>query len=211
MMPTISEIPAFRCGNSTVNQCATDCKPVFYSEPGTSIVTEWSLVCNRRILLTLPDSLFMVGFVLGALIGGPLTDIFGRRKNCIANSFGMALSMAFALLPGGVNVFSTMRLFQGYFSARFRIYLLLIKSLCLFESLAQPNALGACYNAIYCSFIEFIPRHLRAPILPIVDSCSGFASIFVGVAGVLFKKWRHTIWFYTANMTLRFEALRLKI
>ena len=98
MMPTISEIPAFRCGNSTVNQCSADCKPVFYSEPGTSIVTEWSLVCNRRILLTLPDSLFMVGFVLGALIGGPLTDIFGRRKNCIANSFGMATVQFYTLI-----------------------------------------------------------------------------------------------------------------
>ena len=118
MMPTISEVPAFRCGNYTVNQCVADCKPVFYSEPGASIVTEWYLVCNRRILLTLPDSLYMVGEVFGALIGGPLTDIFGRRKNCIANSFGMAFSMAFALLPGGVNVFSTMRLFQGYFSVR---------------------------------------------------------------------------------------------
>ena len=122
MVPTISEISVFRCGNSSVNQCTKSCTPVFDGEPGTSIVTEWSLVCERRILLTLPDTLYMVGEVFGALIGGPLTDLFGRRKNCIANSFGMALSMGFALLPGGVNVFSTMRLFQGYFSVRIQQY-----------------------------------------------------------------------------------------
>ena len=121
MMPTISEIPTFRCGNFTNDQCTDDCVPIFESDPGVSIVSEWSLVCDRRILLTLPDSLYMVGQVFGSLVGGPLTDIFGRRKNCIANSFGMALSMGFALLPGGVNVFSSMRLFQGYFSVRFRL------------------------------------------------------------------------------------------
>ena len=151
MMPTISEIPAFRCENSSINQCTENCKPSFDNEPGSSIVSDWSLVCDRRILLALPDSLYMVGQVFGSLVGGPLTDAFGRRKNCIANSLGMALSMAFTLLPGGVNVFSSMRLFHGYFSVRFskldfhvvQIFL----NLCL----------GACYNAIYVSFIELVP------------------------------------------------------
>lgn len=83
-MPTLSIIPSFTCNTTNDSQCADGCVPVF-EETESSIVSEFSLVCNNRLLRTLPDSLFMAGFLLGALFGGPLTDRFGRRKNCIVN------------------------------------------------------------------------------------------------------------------------------
>ena len=39
--------------------------------------------------------------------------------------------------------------------------------------------------------------------LPIFDAGSGLSSIINGVTGIVFTKWKHTIWFYAANMSLR--------
>ena len=107
-----------------------------------SIVPEWELICSRQIYLTLPDTLYMIGNMVGCIVGVPLTDLFGRRKNAIGNMLGMTVSMLLCLLPGGVMVFASVRLFQGYFSA-------------------------AAYNAVYCSFIEYVPKTKRAMIVPL--------------------------------------------
>ena len=108
-----------------------------------SIVPEWELICSRQIYLTLPDTLYMIGNVIGSFVGAPLTDLYGRRKNLIGNMVGMTVSMLLCLVPGGVMVFASVRIFQGYFSA-------------------------AAYNAVYCSFVEHIPKAKRAMIVPLL-------------------------------------------
>jgi len=121
----------------------------------------------------------MIGQVIGTFIGGPLTDLYGRRKNAIGNVLGMTISMLMSLIPGGIFMFSAARLLQGYFYA-------------------------AGYNAVYVIFIEYLPKKKRAMVAPFIDMASGFSSIFVGLAGFIFTSWRHTILFYSVNLFLCF-------
>ena len=157
-----------------------------------SIVSEWDLVCSRQIYITLPDTMFMVGNMLGSFIGAPLTDLYGRRKTAFGNMLGMTASLLLCLVPGGIGPFITFRLLQGYF-------------------------FSTAYNAIYCIFVEYLPKSKRAMIVPLLgsyfsktnkftklDMASGFASIYVGIAGLFFTDWRHTIWFYGATSFLCF-------
>ena len=45
----------------------------------STVVTEWSLVCGRKPLLSMLQSLLMIGGVVGSVPGGQLADRFGRR------------------------------------------------------------------------------------------------------------------------------------
>ena len=105
--------------------------------------SEFGLICDNRVLLSLPDSFYMIGQVTGSLLGSPLVDFFGRRKNAIANMFGMAVSMLATLGSPNVHVFSVIRIFQGHFSA-------------------------ACYNSVYCLFVEYLPSSKRSMIIPLL-------------------------------------------
>ena len=185
-MPTVSYTPEFECESAEVtfnatSQCTEDCKPKFPNKV-ESIVSEWSLVCNRQILITLPDSLYMGGKTLGAIIVGPLIDRFGRRVSSILSMFGFAISLGVPLFSIGFNGFCSMRLFQGFFSA-------------------------ACYNAIQCLFIELLPVNLRAPLSPLIDCSSGLGSVLVGVTGIVFSEWRHTFWTYVSYAIVCFICL----
>ncbi|XP_043212886.1 organic cation transporter protein-like [Amphibalanus amphitrite] len=45
----------------------------------STVVTEWNLVCGRKPMLSMLQSVLMLGGIAGALLGGQLTDRFGRR------------------------------------------------------------------------------------------------------------------------------------
>ena len=52
----------------------------------STVVTEWDLVCERKILAQSISSMFNIGAIIGALCSGPLADRFGRRTLMIAAS-----------------------------------------------------------------------------------------------------------------------------
>ncbi|XP_043210439.1 organic cation transporter protein-like [Amphibalanus amphitrite] len=45
----------------------------------STVVTEWNLVCGRKPMLSMLQSVLMLGGIVGSLLGGQLTDRFGRR------------------------------------------------------------------------------------------------------------------------------------
>ena len=45
----------------------------------TTVVTEWNLVCGRKPLLSMLQSWFMIGGIIGSILGGQLADRYGRR------------------------------------------------------------------------------------------------------------------------------------
>ncbi|NXP79042.1 S22AD protein, partial [Ramphastos sulfuratus] len=77
------------------------CRSGWVYPPGQppSLLTEFDLVCNRKDLKDISQSIYMVGLVLGAMIFGTLSDRIGRRpvfliSTCLQGLFGLGAAFA---------------------------------------------------------------------------------------------------------------------
>ncbi|ELT95861.1 hypothetical protein CAPTEDRAFT_115175 [Capitella teleta] len=91
-------------GNSTVEienigqmrQCD---RWVYSDEPyGRTTVMEWNLVCSNGWLRALASSVYMLGFLVGAIGFGSLADRIGRKK-------GFLISIVFMIVSGSIASF----------------------------------------------------------------------------------------------------------
>ncbi|XP_058037750.1 solute carrier family 22 member 13-like [Ahaetulla prasina] len=72
---------------------------VYPSKPQPSLVTQFSLVCDRKDLIDISQSIFMSGLLVGAMVLGPLSDWYGRRPIALLSLFlegvsGVAVAFA---------------------------------------------------------------------------------------------------------------------
>lgn len=79
----------------------------------STIVTEWDLVCSRRVLRQLAQSLYMVGVLLGAIVFGHLADRLGRRKVLILNYLQIAVTGVCAAFAPSFPIYCAFRLLSG--------------------------------------------------------------------------------------------------
>ncbi|XP_048806559.1 solute carrier family 22 member 13-like [Lagopus muta] len=65
-----------------------------------SLLTEFDLVCDRKDLSDVSQSIYMVGLLIGSIIFGPLSDRIGRRPVLLISIYGHCLfSFVIAFLP----------------------------------------------------------------------------------------------------------------
>ncbi|XP_077967854.1 organic cation transporter protein-like isoform X2 [Styela clava] len=79
-----------------------------FEEGRSSIVTEWDLVCDRAWILPLITMLYMSGVLVGSLMGGSLSDRFGRKPTFL---FGTLFMFVFLGLCG---VSTSPQMFAGF-------------------------------------------------------------------------------------------------
>ncbi|KAH7320201.1 major facilitator superfamily domain-containing protein [Stachybotrys elegans] len=128
---------------------------------------------TSRLQLPLPISLYLVGFVVGALIWGPLSEHFGRRNLTLATLGFLAIfTMACALAPSW-PVFLVFRLICGIFAAS----PIAVVAGIMADIYGEPRTRGRAF-AIFMATTVFGP--LFAPII------SGFVAPAIG--------WRWSFW-----------------
>ncbi|KAK7476393.1 hypothetical protein BaRGS_00032393, partial [Batillaria attramentaria] len=102
--------------NVTMETGITQCSRFVY-DPSTyksSVVTQWGLVCERRIYRSHARMILMAGLLVGAISTGIIADIIGRKKALMAMVAMMAASsIAVSWAPSFV-VYVILRFITGF-------------------------------------------------------------------------------------------------
>jgi len=95
--------------------CSDGCQTYEFLDNDTSVVTEWSLVCDRRYLSALLNTIYFVGVTMGSLVCGALADMWGRRKLILACLYLQGIFGTSLYLASNLEMFMVLRLIQGFF------------------------------------------------------------------------------------------------
>lgn len=80
---------------------------------GSTIVTDWDLVCGRDGLVPLSTSVFMFGVMFGALFVTPAADYFGRKGVMITCVLVQSLLGVVLMFSNGIILFTVLRFLIG--------------------------------------------------------------------------------------------------
>ncbi|CAD5114785.1 DgyrCDS3827 [Dimorphilus gyrociliatus] len=153
--------------NSTSTQELTKCKSWSYEDTyGVNIVTKWDLVCDRDWMRATAQSIYMVGFMIGAFSFGQISDKIGRKKSLL-------IAILIVIIFGSCAIFA-----QDYWT---------------FTLLRAISGIGAAgsYTVGFVLCLEPIGKNHRLipGILYQVPFCSGF--VIVSGLACLFKNYKH--------------------
>lgn len=108
---------SFECAvpNNLTDKCSDECTQLSYDRSifKETIVTEWNLVCGKRYLASLVQTLFMFGILVGNIIFGIWSDKVGRRPPLV---FSVLMQLFCGVLDAFVPwfwVFCTFRFLLG--------------------------------------------------------------------------------------------------
>uniref|UniRef100_UPI00358EACB6 solute carrier family 22 member 6-B-like n=1 Tax=Myxine glutinosa TaxID=7769 RepID=UPI00358EACB6 len=85
------------------------------SQHSSTIVTEWDLVCERRVLKQMAQSVYMGGVLVGALLLGALSDRYGRHTIMVISHLGIVASGIWAFFAPTFLVYMLARFTDGMF------------------------------------------------------------------------------------------------
>ncbi|TKR86894.1 hypothetical protein L596_011394 [Steinernema carpocapsae] len=104
-----------RCLQLTVARNESDCEPQLEAQFG-SVNYEFDLVCQDRILVKNSISIQMFGAMVGALVFGQVSDLFGRKKALMICLVGMLLFSMVSSCVGSLFAFTASRFFVMMFT-----------------------------------------------------------------------------------------------
>ena len=116
MNATFASLPSETPQCHPSNDNNTDCKRWVYDNSvyESTVVTEWDLVCDRKPMLSMLQSILMLGGIAGALTGGKLSDKFGRRPVFLPTMLLLIVCSFSVALVGDYVSFAVIRGFTGF-------------------------------------------------------------------------------------------------
>uniref|UniRef100_UPI00358FC7F4 solute carrier family 22 member 6-B-like n=1 Tax=Myxine glutinosa TaxID=7769 RepID=UPI00358FC7F4 len=85
------------------------------SEFRSTIVTEWNLVCDKRAMKRMAQSVYMGGLLVGGFLMGGLADKIGRRTIMLTSNFLVGVSGITAAFAPTFALYTVARFFDGMF------------------------------------------------------------------------------------------------
>ncbi|XP_063800270.1 solute carrier family 22 member 6-B-like [Pseudophryne corroboree] len=135
------------------------------SEFSATIINQWDLVCSRRRMRQLAQSIYMAGVLVGSIVFGGLSDKFGRRP---------------------LNIWSNLQMFVSglcaAFAPNYTVY-------CVFRFLTGVALSGIVLNS-YSLIVEWIPTQTRAFILTGTGYCYTIGQLVLVGLAYLIQDWR---------------------
>ena len=113
------------------NECpanrAAKCTEITFETDGEStVVSEWSLICDSASLGPAVMSVFMFGVLVGALIMGLLADALGRRKTLFYCTVSIMIVNSLSGLSSSFPVYLFLRFVDGFFVSGFILSLFVL-------------------------------------------------------------------------------------
>ncbi|XP_045499055.1 organic cation transporter protein-like isoform X1 [Colias croceus] len=86
------------------------------SEVGDTIISEWGLVCDKASLTNLAEVVFLIGVGIGGVVGGWISDRFGRKRILMAMAATQSALAILSLLVSSYVQYVIVRLIMGLVS-----------------------------------------------------------------------------------------------
>nr|XP_021324940.1 solute carrier family 22 member 4 isoform X2 [Danio rerio] len=153
----ITDIPRERCEDGWVYSA-----DVYHS----TIVSEWDLVCDSEWRVPLASSTLYMGYLLGSIVSGQLSDRFGRKKVLFGSLAAEALLMFAQSFSPSWLIFCVLYFFIGAFQISLYITAFVLGNEVLSGSLRVLfTTLGAflhyCVGYMLLPWVAFAIRHWR--------------------------------------------------
>lgn len=104
--------------NLEKNQCSSNgtCSAgyMFDDEDDHTIVSEWSLICDRKMYAPLASTFYFIGLAIGAFVCGLFSDRFGRKPTLLLCLYGQGIIGLLLSIVNDVNLFIALRFIQGF-------------------------------------------------------------------------------------------------
>ncbi|CAL4081191.1 unnamed protein product, partial [Meganyctiphanes norvegica] len=83
----------------------------------TTVVGDWNLVCNQKFLMSVVQSTYMSGVLIGAVILSELSDKFGRRTIALLSAVGFLITSVATAFSNHYITFIVLRFFVAFFGS----------------------------------------------------------------------------------------------
>ncbi|XP_069110508.1 organic cation transporter protein-like [Argopecten irradians] len=162
-----------QCSTSIDNATSIACSNFQFDENMNTIVSEWSLVCDKDWVPSTITTIQMVGLLVSGLVAGHIADGIGRKPTYFASLLVLTFCNAIAGFSVSWRMFAAMRFLLGF-------------------------GVGCYLTVFYTFMMEFTPSRHRAVVVAF-PSWALWASI-LGFIAMWLRDWRH-IHFATSIMT----------
>uniref|UniRef100_A0A9J8A1F9 Solute carrier family 22 member 5 n=1 Tax=Cyprinus carpio carpio TaxID=630221 RepID=A0A9J8A1F9_CYPCA len=171
----------------------------------STIVSEWDLVCDSEWRVPFASSTLYMGYLLGSLVSGQLSDRFGRRKVFFMSLAAEALVILAQSFSNSWLLFCVLYFFVGTFQISVYITAFVLGNEVLSESLRVSfTSLGAslhyCFGYMLLPWMAFAVRDWRS----LLRVLSGLTVVFIPLWWLIPESPR---WLLSQGRVLESEAI----
>ncbi|XP_076034524.1 solute carrier family 22 member 3-like [Oratosquilla oratoria] len=133
-----------------------------HTEYKSTLVTDFDLVCERRVLYSTTSSVTQIGMFFASLIVGYVTDLFGKRRIILISYMSLILSGVLQTMSPNVEMYLLFKFIESVFRMLSAITEhTLVMELCSNAQRAYISSFGGIPWSIGCMLIPAIAYSIR--------------------------------------------------